>query len=352
MLAHELRNPVAPIVNVAHVLARKLQADSEASELVSIVQRQVSHLARLLDDLLDVARITRGRIELRREALNIHECISVASETVEPLLRIGKHRLEISRAPEDLRVDVDRVRLTQCVTNLLNNAARYSNPGTKIQVRTFAAKGKAVIEVRDEGHGIAPDVLPKIFELFAQGQRPLDRKAGGLGIGLSVCKKLMEMHGGTVSAHSDGLGRGSTFTLMLPLANAGVADDTAEPARAPAKRHRVFIVDDNTDAADSIALLLQLSGHQTKVVYGGAQAIECWQAFAPGVVLLDIGLPGMDGYQVIQKLRASGYEGHAIALSGYGQPEDARKALRSGFDAHLVKPVELEALERALAKAN
>ena len=351
MLAHELRNPVAPIVNVAHVLARKLHEDSDARGLVAIVQRQAGHLARLLDDLLDVARITRGRIELRRETLNINDCIAVASETVEPLLRSGNHRLDMSRAPQELRVEGDRVRLTQSITNLLNNAAKYSEPGTAIQVRTFARDGMAAIEVRDEGRGIAPEVLPKIFELFAQGHRPLDRKSGGLGIGLSVCKQLIEMHGGTVSAHSEGVGKGATFTLMLPLVSATPRAVEPGELRNRAVSLRVLIVDDNSDAADSIALLLQMSGHETKVAYRGEEAMGLCEQFKPDVVLLDIGLPGMDGYQVVQKLRADGFEGRAIALSGYGQPEDKQKALRSGFDAHLVKPVEIDRLERALANA-
>ncbi len=348
MLAHELRNPVAPIVNVAQILARRLKSDAQGLELVAIVQRQVTHLARLLDDLLDVARITRGRIDLRREPLHVNECIGIASETVEPLLHAGQHRLEISLAPEELRVDADRVRLTQCLTNLLNNAARYSEPGTTIRVRTFARDGNAVIEVRDEGRGISPDVLPKIFELFAQDQRALDRQSGGLGIGLSVCKKLMEMHGGSVSAASEGVGRGSTFTLAMPLLAA--AKETAiGDEKASVSPRRVLIVDDNIDAADSIAMLLQMSGHQTQVVYGGEEALAAHASFDPEVVVLDIGLPGMDGYEVVQELRESGFAGRAIALSGYGQPEDMQNAMRAGFDAHLVKPVDLDALERALS---
>jgi CheY-like chemotaxis protein/two-component sensor histidine kinase len=319
--------------------------------LISIVQRQVGHLARLLDDLLDVARITRGRIELRREILNVNECVSVASETVEPLLRSGQHRLEISRAPEELVVDADRVRITQCLTNLLNNAAKYSASGTTIQVRTYAAQDRAVIEVRDQGRGIAPDVLPKIFELFAQDQRSLDRKSGGLGIGLSVCKRLVEMHGGSISARSDGVGRGATFTLSLPLVRPSASKPGAGNPEASAPRRRVFVVDDNADAADSIAMLLEMSGHATRVVYGGAEALAGCAAFAPHVVLLDIGLPGMDGYEVIRKLRDAGFAGHAIALSGYGQVEDKQKAMRAGFDAHLVKPVDLATLEKALARA-
>jgi PAS domain S-box-containing protein len=351
MLAHELRNPVAPIVNVAQVLSLKVKDDPQSAGLVSIVQRQVGHLSRLLDDLLDVARITRGRIELRREILNINECVSVASETVESLLRTGQHRLEISRAPEELLVDADRVRITQCLTNLLNNAAKYSPSGTTIQVRTYASQGRAVIEVRDAGRGIAPDVLPKIFDLFAQDHRSLDRKAGGLGIGLSVCKRLVEMHGGSVAAHSDGIGRGATFTLFLPLVSSAASKPRPGNPAVMTPRRRVFVVDDNADAADSIALLLELSGHETRVVYGSEEALACCAAFAPHVVLLDIGLPGMDGYEVIRKLRDAGFTGQAIALSGYGQPEDRKKALRAGFDAHLVKPVELGTLEKALARA-
>ena len=348
MLAHELRNPVAPIVNVAQILARKLKDDPQAVGLVSVVQRQVGHLSRLLDDLLDVARITRGRIELRREILSVNECISLASETVEPLLRSGQHRLEISRAPEALLVEADRVRLTQCLTNLLNNAARYSGSGTTIRIRTYASNGNALIEVTDEGRGIAAEVLPKIFELFAQDQRTLDRKSGGLGIGLSVCRRLMEMHEGSVSASSDGPGRGSTFTLSLPLAKAVATPGEVVERKGTTKSRRILVVDDNADAADSTAVLLQISGHDTSVLYSGEEALDVCAEIAPDVILLDIGLPGMDGYQVIQQLRTAGFSGHAIALSGYGQPEDKQKAIRAGFDAHLVKPVEFDELERAL----
>jgi CheY-like chemotaxis protein len=313
-----------------------------------MIQRQVVHLSRLLDDLLDVARITRGRIELRREILSVNECVAVASETVEPLLRSGQHRLVISRAPEELLVDVDRVRLTLCVTNLLNNAAKYSAPGTSIRVRTCRRDDSAIIEVSDEGRGIAPEILPKIFELFAQDQKTLDRKSGGLGIGLSVCRRLVEMHGGTVAAHSDGVGRGSTFTLALPLVRSTAGNTVASANAAPASPKRILVVDDNADAAESIAMLLQLSGHETRVVYGGTEALELCRGYTPDVIVLDIGLPGMDGYEVIHRLRETGYAGRAIALSGYGQPEDRQKSAIAGFDAHFVKPVELATLEAAL----
>jgi CheY-like chemotaxis protein len=303
----------------------------------------------LLDDLLDVARITRGRVELRREVLNLNECIAVASETVDPLLHSGKHRLEISRAPEELLVDVDRVRLTQCITNLLNNAAKYSAAGTSIQVSTYRSNHSAVVEVRDHGRGIAPEILPKIFELFAQDPKALDRKSGGLGIGLSVCKQLMEMHGGTVAAHSDGVGRGATFTLTLPLMTDPARGAESGHGAATTAPRRILVVDDNVDAADSIALLLRLSGHETRVVHDGPQALELCAKFAPDVVVLDIGLPGMDGYEVIHRLRDAGFAGRAVALSGYGQPEDRQKSVIAGFDAHLVKPVDLGTLETALA---
>jgi CheY-like chemotaxis protein len=242
------------------------------------------------------------------------------------------------------------VRITQCLTNLLNNAVKYSAPGTSIRRRTCRREDSSFIEVRDEGRGIPTDLLPKIFELFAQDQKTLDRKSGGLGIGLSVCKRLMEMHGGAVTAHSDGPGGGSTFSLRMPLVYRAAGGAAATSGPAPVVPRRVLIVDDNVDAADSIAMLLEQAGHETHVVYGGEEAIAACRRLAPDVVVLDIGLPGMDGYEVIYRLRNEGFAGRAIALSGYGQPEDRQKSVVAGFDTHLVKPVELGALEEALGR--
>jgi PAS domain S-box-containing protein len=351
MLAHELRNPVAPILNVAQILSRQGNAAQNLPELVSIIQRQATHLARLLDDLLDVARITRGRIELQRAVLRIDECVDLARETVDPLIRSSRHRIEIERSPGDLFVDVDKDRLTQCLTNLLNNAVKYSDAGSVIRVRTSSHEGKAVVEVQDSGVGIRPEVLPHIFELFAQGDRTLDRRSGGLGIGLSVCKRLVEMHGGTVTAFSAGEGRGATFRLTLPLVAQATEDSSADNSTKGMAGKRILIVDDNRDSAESIAMLLEMSGHQTKFIFHGEEALSAWKAFGADVVILDIGLPDISGYQVIERLRKEGFSGLAIALSGYGQPEDKRQALAAGFDAHLVKPADAIALEQALAMA-
>jgi PAS domain S-box-containing protein len=350
MLAHELRNPVAPLLSVSEILDRKI-ADADLVAHVGVIRRQASHLARMLDDLLDVARITRGRIELRRDVFDIDECVALALETVDPMIRAGQHRLDVERPPAPLFVNGDRDRLGQCITNILSNAAKFSDPGTPISVKIAQADGRAVVEVKDVGRGIPGEMLPRIFELFVQGDRSLDRRSGGLGIGLSVCKRLIEMHGGALQAFSEGPGRGATFTLSLPIAEP-VATAPASPAEPPvvAGALRVLIVDDNRDAADSIGLLLGMSGHECDVAYDGRQALEAWRNFRPDVVLLDIGLPGLDGYQVIRSLRESGYRGRAIAVSGYGQPEDRVKATAAGFDAHLVKPVDAQTLEHAIAE--
>jgi len=350
MLAHELRNPVAPIMNVARALSEMWRDDQKSSALIAIVDRQVRHLGRLLDDLLDVARVTRDRITLHRESIDINECVKLARETVEAQLRAGNHPFEVVASPLPLLVNGDKVRLTQCITNFLDNAAKYSEPGTPISIRTIERDGHAVIEVRDAGRGISAEFLPHVFDLFAQGPQPLDRESGGLGVGLSVCKRLVEMHGGKVSAHSEGLGRGSTFSLSLPLAEKSGADRrTLDPKMT--RTLRILIVDDNQDAADTMAMLLQMSGHETSVAYDGADALRTWSAFRPDVIMLDIGLPGMDGYEVMRRLKAAGYAGYTIALSGYGQPEDKVKTAKAGFNAHLVKPVDLEAVERALVGA-
>jgi PAS domain S-box-containing protein len=350
MLAHELRNPVAPILNVAQILSGRGAGDQDVAGMVGIIKRQAQHLARLLDDLLDVARITRGRIELRRGVVRVDDCIALAMETVDPLLRAAGHTLEVERASTDLRVDVDRDRVTQCLTNLLDNAVKYSPPGSRIRIRTSLQEGQAAIEVQDYGRGIRPDMLPRIFELFAQGDRTLDRRYGGLGIGLSVCKRLIEMHGGSIAAHSEGEGRGATFKMMLPLAQAavlpaGVDERAGEPTASTHKR--VLVVDDNQDAAETTAMLLQFSGHETRTVFHGEDALNVWPEFKPDVAILDIGLPDLSGYEVISRMRQAGFRGLAIALSGYGQPEDRRRALEAGFDLHLVKPVDLQALESA-----
>jgi PAS domain S-box-containing protein len=351
MLAHELRNPVAPILNVAEILGRTASADPEVAGHAAVIRRQAAHLSRMLDDLLDVARITRGRIELRRDVFDVDDCVALALETVAPSVQAGGHPLEVLRPGAPLFVDGDRDRLGQCITNLLKNAVKFSEPGAPISIRVTSVEGRAVIEVRDGGRGIPAAMLPRIFELFVQADRSLDRRSGGLGIGLSVCKRLVDMHGGTLEAFSEGEGRGSTFTMSLPLV-AGPA--VPAPTSAPVVEGfpsalRILVVDDNRDAADSIALLLGLGGHDCRVAYDGHEALAAWQDYRPDVVLLDIGLPGLDGYEVMKRVRAGGFTGHAIAISGYGQPEDRLRTAAVGFDAHLVKPVDPHLLERTLA---
>jgi signal transduction histidine kinase len=349
MLAHELRNPVAPIATAAELLSR-LVAHENQQTLVGIIQRQAVHLGRLLDDLLDVARITQGRIELRREVIDVDTCIQLAIETAEPLIRSKTHRLTVTQTLVPIYVSVDKVRLGQCLANVLVNAAKYTPDGGEICLRSYLEGHQVVVEIQDNGIGIAPEFLPRIFDLFAQAERGLDRSQGGLGVGLTVCKQIIEMHGGTVVASSPGWDRGTTFTLRLPLAErAQIATSVAPPKRDTLMR--VLIVDDNRDAADSLAMLLQFEGRRTLCAYSGEQALQEVVAFDPQLVLLDIGLPGLDGYEVARRLKAASPTLRVIALSGYGQVEDRQRSAAAGFDAHLVKPVDLDALKRVLAPA-
>jgi PAS domain S-box-containing protein len=346
MLAHELRNPVAPILSVAEALTHLPGRDDRQQALVGIVQRQASHLSRLLDDLLDVARITQGRIQLRREVVALRDCLAAASESVDPLIRARQQVLRMEQ-DEELMLDADRVRVAQCIGNLLSNAAKYSEPGSEIFLRTWRDGDHAVLTVRDDGAGIAPDLLPHVFDLFAQGERPLDREQGGLGIGLTVTRNLVQMHGGDIVAASDGPGRGATFTMRLPLTERRL--DAPSTAAMPGRLRRVLVVDDNRDAADSMAVLLQLDGHEVAAVYSPAEGLLKTASFAPDIVLLDIGLPQMDGYEVARRLIETGYKGRLIAISGYGEEHDKQRAAAAGFFAHLSKPVEYATLEKVMA---
>jgi PAS domain S-box-containing protein len=345
MLAHELRNPVAPILSVAEALKHLQGHDDRQRALVGIVQRQASHLSRLLDDLLDVARITQGRIELRREVVALSDCVAAAIESIEPLVRARQQALRVEQE-QSLFLDADRVRIAQCIGNLLSNAAKYSEPGSEIFLRTRRDGNQAVLTVHDDGAGIAPELLPHVFDLFAQGERALDRAQGGLGIGLTVTRKLVQMHGGDIGVVSEGRGRGATFTIHLPL--------TEQPAEAPApdpvvgSARRVLIIDDNRDAADSMAVLLQLDGHEVAAVYSSEEGLLKTASFAPDIVLLDIGLPQMDGYEVARRLIETGYRGRLIAISGYGEMHDKQRAAAAGFFAHLSKPVDYSTLEKTM----
>jgi signal transduction histidine kinase len=349
MLAHELRNPLAPLRNASELLTLAPDDATRTQFGVQVIKRQVTQLTRLVDDLLDVSRITQGRVELTREPLEIADVVSQALETIEPLLREKRHRVSVQASAQSLSVNGDNARLVQCVSNVLANAAKYTDPDGEISVHTYADGPMAAIDISDTGIGIPAELLPRIFDLFVQGDRALDRSQGGLGIGLSVVRRMIEMHGGQVLARSDGIGQGSMFTLRLPLTTRpSIA--SPPPEQAPAPRQRILIVDDNADAADSLALLLQLDGHETKAVYTSGDALQRAQSFHPDVMLLDIGLPEMNGYEVAVALRRMAGLEHLrlIALTGYGQSGDQARARAAGFDDHLMKPVEWPELQRAL----
>jgi PAS domain S-box-containing protein len=343
MLAHELRNPLAPILNAAQVIRVVPPNDHRMSWARDIIDRQVQHMSRLVDDLLDVSRITTGKIELKLAPINLASAVARAIETSRPLIDARKHRLEVHLADVPLRIRADETRLAQVLANLLNNAAKFTEEGGQIRLSAKQEDSAIIIRVRDTGVGIAPDMLPRVFDLFSQADRSLDRSQGGLGIGLSLVKSLVELHGGSVEAHSDGLGKGTEFVVRLPpLARppSHPSDETLPPAAAGLRR-KLLVVDDNADAADSLALLLRMSGHDVEVAYSADQALQLAGESRPEIVFLDIGLPGMDGYEVARRLRRG--PGLAplklVAVTGYGQEEDRRLSQQAGFDRHLTKPV-------------
>jgi signal transduction histidine kinase len=349
MLAHELRNPLAPIRTAAEVIARRVTTDVSVQRAADVVRRQATQLTRIVDDLLDVSRISMGHITLQREALLMSEVIDHAAETVAPLWREKQHQISTSASLEPLYVAGDLARLVQTFGNVMTNAAKYTGPGGSIGIKVTGTADTVIVAISDTGAGMSPEFMPHIFDLFAQADRTLDRAQGGLGIGLSVVKKLVEMHGGTIVAHSEGLGRGSEFVIRLPRvpAPAGRAEAAASSKVKPL---RVLIVDDNEDAANSLSELLKLDGHQTQPVYSALDALALAQEFDPEVVLLDIGLPMMDGFEVARRMRQSPSRKHTkiIALTGYGQAEDRERAQSAGFDAHLVKPVDFDVLTKLL----
>ena len=355
MLAHELRNPLAAISNAGNVLGHLLAGDGDrrAAELVAIIDRQLRHLSRLVDDLLDVSRFTRGRIELRKAPVEIHNLVKEAVETVQPLVEQKRQQLRVSLSGEPLWVEADTTRIEQVLANLLTNAVKFTDPGGRIDLTAGRQDGELVLSVRDNGAGIPAELLPRIFDLFVQEDRSLARSQGGLGIGLTLVRTLVEHHGGRVEAHSDGPGTGTEMTVRLPLLEAPGTAQELRPAAAPAAGSegsvRLLLVEDNVDAAEALAELLRLWGHEVQVVHDGAAAVDAVRLHRPDVVLLDIGLPGMDGYEVAASLRAEPElrPHRMIALTGYGQEADRHRSRNAGFDHHLVKPVNLEEL-RAL----
>jgi signal transduction histidine kinase/CheY-like chemotaxis protein len=355
MLAHELRNPLAPVRNGLQVL-KSGRADRAAVEKVwAMMERQVTHMARIVDDLLDVSRLMRGRVELRPERLDLGRFARTALEDQRPAFERAGLSLDAGLPELPVWVNADPTRLTQVLDNLLQNAAKFTPRGgtVSVGVGADASRGQAVLTVRDTGVGIEPGLLPHLFETFTQADRSLDRSKGGLGLGLSLVRGLAELHGGTVEARSEGPGRGAEFVVRLPLLPepAAVTESPAAPRRA-ATRLRVLVVEDNRDAADSLRMLLQLYGYEVTVAYTGPAGVAAANEWRPDVVLCDIGLPGLDGYGVVRALRRNPATAQArmIAVSGYGRDEDREKSQQAGFDAHLTKPADPDKLQELLAR--
>ena len=356
MLGHELRNPLAPIQAAAKLLRMDHLATTHHARALDLVDRQVEHLVRLIDDLLDVSRITRGAITLRRERVNLADIVGRAIETNRPLIDAKRHELIVQVPSHSVYVDGDVTRLTQVVGNLVHNAAKYTDEGGEIRVSVEAGPGEAVIRVKDTGIGIPSDMLSRVFDLFTQVERPLNRKQGGLGVGLAMVQRLVEMHGGSVAAHSDGIGRGTEIVVRLPPHVETDSDrhhsrlsKEVEPISTVCRR--ILVVDDNRDAADSIALLLEVAGHDVRTAYDGPDALSLASVFKPEVVILDLGLPTMDGFEIARQIEGQewGKDIALVALTGWGQQEDYRRTSDAGFDAHLVKPVAAEELLKILA---
>ncbi len=357
MLAHELRNPLAPVLTAVQLMERKQQEGQDIGREREVVERQVHHMRRLVDDLLDVSRVTRGKIQLQKRPLELVAAVGRALEAARPFSESRGHTLRAELPVGPVWTEADPVRLEQVLTNLLHNAAKYSERGGLITL-TLAREGReAVVRVADTGMGIPADALPHLFEPFMQVARTLDRAQGGLGLGLTLVKRLVEMHGGRVEVASEGVGRGSVFTVRLPVlpeARVPVVPEAARPEReTPAEGRRVLVVDDNVDAAALLGEVLELDGHQVTVVHDGLAALERVGGVDPDVVFLDIGLPGMDGYEVARRMRRQpgGAELRLVALTGYGQASDRQRSREAGFDTHLVKPVELDTLRALVADA-
>jgi signal transduction histidine kinase len=353
ILAHELRNPLAPMRNTLHLLSSLVEPE-QRNRAVEVMDRQLDHLVRLVDDLLDVSRITTGKLELRMESVKVANALRHAVERVSPEIVAKEQELVVDVPPETLFVDGDAMRLTQIFANLLQNASKFTEPRGRIEVRATREGGDVEVSIRDTGEGIRPDLLERLYDLFSQGDRSLDRQHGGLGIGLTIVKRLVEMHGGTVNAHSDGPGSGSEFRVRFPLTSESPASGLradAEPAPA-APGQRILVADDNLDSLESLALLLRLHGNDVRTAPDGVCAVEEAEAFRPDVVVLDVGMPNLNGYEACRQIRAKDWSRNTlvIALTGWGQREDRERSQEAGFDQHFVKPVDPKQLLRYLAR--
>jgi len=352
-LAHELRNPLAPIRSSIHILSMSTRGDSTAERVCEIMERQVAQMVRLVDDLLEISRITRGSIELRREETTLAEIVRTAVDTSQPAIAAGGHQLSVGIPPESITLYGDSVRLAQVISNLLNNAAKYTDRGGQIWLSAERGQGEVVIRVRDNGIGIPTEMAPLVFDMFMQVDRTASRAQGGLGIGLTLVKRLVEMHGGSVHVHSPGPNLGSTFTVRLPTVAqqaVGPGDGNHVPSTTQKSRRKVLVVDDNRDAAASLGLLLKVLGSEAQVANDGPTALAIMESYRPEIVLLDLGMPGMDGLQVAERIRAAGLHPNVklFALTGWGQEADRERTRAAGFDHHLVKPVSMEQIEEIL----
>lgn len=353
LLAHELRNPLAPLRNAINIMRVKKSPDSDLNWCRDVIDRQASQLTRLVDDLLDISRITQGKIKLRRETVDLAAVIAGAVEACRPLIDSQRHELVVRLPEEPVLVNGDPARLMQVVSNLLNNAAKYQDEGGYIEIAVECEDGVGSISVRDHGPGIKPELMSQVFELFWQGERTPDRAQGGLGIGLSLVRSLVEMHGGSVRGTSDTHGGGTEFEIRLPALREG--EEAAAPAvesivEEPGAMRSILVVDDKLDSAESMAMLLRLRGHQVMVANDAREALDIAAVAWPSVVLLDIGLPEIDGYEVCRRLRQQGMvDTQIIAMTGYGQERDRQRSKEAGFDAHTVKPVDIGEVLKLLA---
>jgi signal transduction histidine kinase len=352
-LAHELRNPLAPIRNGIEVL-KHAPADPVAGRAVlEMMDRQLAQMVRLVDDLLDVSRISRGKIELRTEPVELSAAIRNALETNRQAIEAAGHELVVDVPAEKILVEADLTRLSQVLANLLDNAAKYTPHGGRITLSVEAGADEVGVRVRDNGIGIPEHMIGQVFDLFTQVDGSLEKSQSGLGIGLTIVKRLVEMHGGRVAAHSEGPGKGTEFVVRLPRLASAPAPDNLPHASSPRGPHRrILVVDDNRDAAESMAMMLEIIGHETSMAHDGHQALEVAEAFRPDTILLDIGMPGMNGYETCRRLRETprGRDMVVVALTGWGQDEDRERSREAGFDHHLTKPVELATLQALLTR--
>jgi PAS domain S-box-containing protein len=351
LLAHELRNPLAPIRNGLQVMRLAGSDAAAVGEARSMMERQVGHMVRLIDDLLDVSRISRNKMQLRRERVSLADVVAGATETVAPLVEAAGHALRVSLPADPVHLDADLTRLAQVFGNLLTNSVKYTPRGGNIALRAARLDGEVVVVVEDDGIGIPREFLPQIFEMFSQVDRSVERSTGGLGIGLALVKGLVEMHGGTVTAESEGPDRGSTFTVRLPAVEQAIPPRRAAAPSTSRTKRRILVVDDNRDGALSLTMMLELLGDEVRTAHDGLEAIAAAESFRPEVVLMDVGMPKLNGLEAARAIRAQpwGREMTILALTGWGQESDRRDSREAGCDGHLVKPVGIADLEQVLA---